>query len=193
MSIEKYKQLIKGRVGHKRYIHSVNVAAEASRLAKLYGADVNKAEIAGILHDVTKETPPDEQLEIIKAAGIKLDDVQIGSPKLWHAISGSAFIENELGIKDIDILNAVRYHTTGRKNMTLLEKVIFVADFTGAERDYEGVDIMREKSNISLEAAMLFGLSFSISDLANRNLTIDRNTLSAYNQILVNKQKNKEV
>lgn len=191
--IDDYKRLIKSRMGEKRYIHSLNVAKEAVRLAKLYGADVKKAEVAGLLHDVTKETPPQEQLKLIKASGIILSEVQKVSPKLWHAISGAAYIRMQLSVTDPDIVSAIRFHTTGRAQMSLLEKVIFVADFTGEERDYDGVEIMRRKSGESLEEAMLFGLSFSIADLAKRDLAIDPNTLAAYNQIVLSRlQKQQE-
>ncbi|HIR03115.1 MAG TPA: bis(5'-nucleosyl)-tetraphosphatase (symmetrical) YqeK [Candidatus Scatovicinus merdipullorum] len=184
-----YMALIKKRMSEKRYLHSLNVAKEAVRLSALYGADPVKAEVAGLLHDITKETPPDEQLQIMRRSGIMLSVVEQNSQKLWHAISGAAYLRDTLRIEDPDILNAVRYHTTGRAGMSLLEKVIFVADFTGAERCYDGVEIMREKAERSLEEAMLFGLSFSIADLARRALAIDPNALAAYNQILTENKK----
>lgn len=192
MTNDDYRELIRSRMSEKRYIHSLNVAKEAVRLAKRYGADPQKAETAGLLHDVTKETPTDEQLKIIEASGIILSEVQRVSPKLWHAISGAAFIKMELSVADPEIISSIRFHTTGRAQMSVLEKVIFVADFTGEERDYDGVELMRQKSNESLEEAMLFGLSFSISDLAGRCLTIDPNTLAAYNQILLNRINSKQ-
>ena len=117
-------------MGDYRFSHSVNVAKEAKKLAKHYGADENKAEIAGILHDITKEMPKEQQLQIIIDSGIILDNVQLHAPKLWHGMSGSIVVRDELGIDDEDILNAIRYHTTGRAGMSLLEKVIFTADFT---------------------------------------------------------------
>lgn len=185
MNYDDYKKIIKGRMSEHRYIHSVNVAKEAVRLAKKYGADPSKAQIAGILHDITKETSPQEQLKTITEDGIILDNVQKSSYKLWHAISGSSYVKLNLEINDQDILNAIRYHTSGRANMSLLEKVIFIADFTGAERDYDGVDIMREKANRDLEEAMAFGLTFTITDLAKRNLPIHYDALDAYNQIMI--------
>lgn len=192
MTNDDYRELIRSRMSERRYVHSLNVAKEAVRLANRYGADPKKAETAGLLHDVTKETPADEQLKIIEASGIILSEVQRVSPKLWHAISGAAFIKMELSVVDPEIVSAIRFHTTGRAQMSILEKVIFVADFTGEERDYDGVELMRKKSNESLEEAMLFGLSFSISDLAKRCLTIDPNTLAAYNQILLNRINSKQ-
>ena len=93
--------------------------------------------------------------------------------------------EYELGIEDEDILNAVRYHTTARKGMTTLEKVIYIADFISAERDYPGVDELRRASRESLERVMLEGLSFSMCDLSKRKMLIHPNTFEAYNEILL--------
>lgn len=185
MSIESYKKIIKGRMGEKRYIHSVNVAKQAQKLAKIYGCDEEKAMTAGILHDVTKETPFDEQLKIITEGGIILDEIEKTSQKLWHPISGSVYIQKYLDINDADIINAIRFHTTGRSNMSLLEKIIFVADFTGDERNYDGVDIMREKALRSLKEAMIYGLQFTIQDLSSRALTIHPNALSCYNELIL--------
>lgn len=188
LTFDEYKKIIKERMGKKRCVHSLNVAKAAQQLAIQYGADVEKAKIAGILHDITKEMPYDEQLQIIESNGIILDKVQKFSPKTWHAISGSVLIEKELGINDEDILNAVRFHTSGRANMSLLEKVIFVADFIGEERDYKGVDVMRSKAKKSLEDAMLYGVSFTIKDLSEKQCAIDMNTLALYNELIIDKK-----
>ncbi len=184
MDRDYYLGLIKSRMGEKRYIHSVNVSKSAVELAKRYGADVEKAELAGILHDCCKEISRDEMLQIITNGGIILDATEKNSSKLWHAIAGSVYIRDELGINDEDIINAVRYHTTGREGMSLLEKVIFVADFIGAERDYEDVDIMRKKAFENLEDAMLYGLRFTIMNLSQKELTIHINAVECYNEIL---------
>ena len=186
---EEYKALIKTKMGEKRYIHSVNMAKQAVHLAEKYGADVKKAEIAGILHDITKEMPEKEQLQLMNNSGIILTDLKMSAPKLWHSISGACYIRNILNIKDEDIFNAVRYHTTGRAGMSLLEKVIFIADFTGEERDYNGADEMKAVAEESLEEAMEIGLSFSITDLVNRRLTVAIDSIEAYNE-LMNKSKN---
>lgn len=190
MDFNYLKGLIKPRMGEHRYVHSVNVSKKAVELAKIYGCDEEKAMIAGMLHDITKETPVEEQLKIITEGGIILDDVEKNSTKLWHPISGSVYIRDIVGITDSDIINSVRYHTTGRAGMSLLEKIIFVADFTGDERNYDGVDIMREKSLRSLEEAMLYGLQFTINDLSKRMMTIHPNALACYNELLLKDETN---
>ena len=183
MTYKEYEEIIEKRMTSARFRHSKNVAKEAVRLAKKYGADVEKAEIAGILHDATKESSDEEQLELIERAGIELTPLERSTRKLWHAISGAASVQVELGITDPDIINAIRYHTTGRAGMSLLEKVIFIADFTSAERDYDGVDKMRKVADKNLEDAVLEGMSFTISDLAQRKLTIAPDTFMGYNEV----------
>ena len=186
MSIAEYKKIIKSLMSENRYNHCVNVSKEAVKLAKRYGGDEEKAAIAGILHDITKEMPKEEQLQIMLDSGIILDDIQKNAPKLWHGISGSVYIKNHLDIDDEDILNAICYHTTGRAGMSLLEKIIFVADFTSEERTYKGVATMRKKSRKSLEDAMLYGFKFTFSDLSSRELAIHPDELACYNEIVLN-------
>ncbi len=184
MNKNEYLALIKDRMGERRYIHSVNVAKSAVQLAEKYGADVEKAEIAGILHDCCKEIPKEEMLQIILSGGIILDATEKSSSKLWHALAGACYVRDVLGIDDEDIFNAVKYHTTGRAGMSLLEKIIFTADFISDERSYSGVEIMREKAFNNIEDAMLFGLQFTISDLVKRKLPIHNNAILCYNDIL---------
>ena len=118
-----YIQAIKPLLSEKRFEHSLNVAQEAVKLAKKYGADPEKAEAAGILHDILKDTPADKQLKIISDFGIIMNDVELSVKKSWHAISGAAYIRGVLRVEDEEIIDAVRYHTTGRHNMTVLERL----------------------------------------------------------------------
>ncbi len=187
MTIDDYKRVIRPLMGERRYNHCVNVSAEAVRLAEKYGADADKAAVAGILHDITKEMDFEKQLQIIDSGDIILTDVEKRTNKLWHAISGSVYIQKELGIDDKDIINAVRYHTTGRANMSLLEKVIFLADFTSAERDYPDVDVIRQKADISLEEGMLYGIQFTLERLLERQGLLSTDAIDAYNEILLNR------
>lgn len=182
-----YKSIIRPLMGDYRYIHSCNVAEEAVILAKLYGCDEKKAYTAGILHDITKEFPKEEQLQIIRDGGIILDDVQKNAPKLWHSVSGSVYIQTHLGLTDEDVINAIRYHTTGRANMSLLEKIIYTADYTSAERSYNGADVMREKSRNSLEEAMIFSCQFTLQNLSEKQAAIHPDQLFCYNDLVLHK------
>ena len=166
----------------KRYHHSLCVAEEAVRLANKYGGDKEKAYLAGLLHDITKNAPPDEHLNIFERFGIMLNDIEKNAEKLWHAMSGAAYIENVLKIDDKEIITAVRYHTTARAGMTQLEKLLYLADFTSLDRDYDDIDVMREKVEISLEAALDYALSYTINDLVSRGKPLHLDTVNAYNE-----------
>ena len=187
MNIEDYKDIIRPMMGERRYNHCVNVSVEAVRLARKYGADEEKAAVAGILHDITKEVDFENQLQIIDSGDIILTDVEKRTNKLWHAISGSVYIQKYLGITDADIINAIRYHTTGRAGMSVLEKVIFLADFTSAERDYEDVDVIRKKADISLEEGMLYGVEFTLRKLLEKGSFLSVDAIDLYNEILLNR------
>ena len=146
--------------------------------------------VCGISHSTyfvhsEDEMPKEQQLQIIIDSGIILDNVQLHAPKLWHGMSGSIVVRDELGIDDEDILNAIRYHTTGRAGMSLLEKIIFTADFTSEERTYSGVATMRKKSKKSLEEAMLYGYQFTFKDLSKRQLAIHPDEVACYNEIVL--------
>ena len=177
-----YKKILQKRLKPNRYNHSLCVADEAVRLAKKYGGDCDKAYLSGLLHDVTKNATYEEHLKIFSDFGIMLNDIEKNAEKLWHAISGAAYIEHVLGIKDKEIITAVRYHTTARENMTQLEKILYLADFTSADRDYDDIDIMREKVEISMEAALDYALSYTINDLVSRGKPLHLDTVKAYNQ-----------
>ena len=185
MNMEKYINEL-SHLSERRRIHSINVSEEAVRFAEKYGGDVEKARLAGLLHDVTKETDFDSQLQIIENGGIILTELERRSPKLWHAISGAVYVRDKLGITDPDIFNAIRYHTTGRGGMSQLEKVVFLADFTSAERDYPDIDVIREHAENSLEEGMLYGIRFTVSRLLSRGNTVSPDAIDAYNDILLN-------
>lgn len=180
-----FKEILKNRLTEKRYIHSLNVADSAKKLAKLYGYDEEIAYTAGLIHDCCKDTPAGLQLSYMLENGVELSEYELGVAKLYHSICGSVFVKKEFGIDNQDIINAVRYHTTGRKNMSLLEKIIFIADFISDERDYNGVEIMREKAVKSLDEAIVEGLSFTIKDLIDQGRIIHPDTLDAYNDAMM--------
>ena len=186
MNIDQYLPYLDNLSEYRR-VHSLNVSAEAVRYAEKYGGDVEKARLAGLLHDVTKETDFDTQLQIIENGGIMLTELEKRSPKLWHAISGACYVRDVIGIDDEDIFNAIRFHTTARAGMSQLEKIIFLADFTSAERDYPDIDVIREHAEHSIEEGMLYGIKFTISRLVGRGDLVSPDALSAYNDILLKK------
>ena len=120
---EKIITLIRSRLDDYRFNHSLNVADSAKELAIRYGGDADKAYTAGLLHDVMKNASEEEQLGVLSEAGIELMPVERANKKLWHAMAGAAYIKFVMGIDDREIIRAVRYHTTGRAGMSLLEKI----------------------------------------------------------------------
>ena len=185
---EFYTQHIRERLSDYRFKHSVNVSKEAVRLAIKYGGDVEKAELAGLLHDVMKDAGKKEQLALIEKYGVRLNEVEQNAPKLWHAIAGAVYVRKVLKIRDKDIVNAVRYHTTARAGMSLLEKIVYIADYTSEERDYKGVEKMRKAANVSLEYAMEEALAFGIEARAEDHTAIHPDTFEAYNEIMLAKK-----
>ncbi len=181
---DSYIDLLRSRLSEYRFNHSMNVAKSAVELAEKYGADKEKAYVAGILHDVMKEEELEIQRDFIERNGEKMTPLELKSKSIYHQMSGSAYAKIELNIDDEDILNAIRYHTTGRKNMSLLEQVIYTADFISAERNYPDVDIMREKAMVSLDDAMLYSLKYTINNLTSKTAVIHPDTLECYNWII---------
>ena len=182
---DEFIALLKGKLNEDRFIHSMGVADTAVRLAEKFGGDKDKAYIAGLLHDVMKNETAEEQLKIMKKDGIILSQAERNNPKLWHAMSGAAFIKLVLGITDPDIVNAVRYHTTGRAGMSLLEKIIYTADFISPERNYPDVDVMRSLSFESLDKGDLYSLQFSLKKLSESKLVIHTDSVDFYNELVI--------
>lgn len=183
------KKLLKERLAEKRYIHSVNVADSAAMLAEKYGADIDKAYFAGLIHDVMKNASEEEQLQIMEKGGIILSRTEKHNKKLWHAMAGECYLRLEMGITDEDILNAVRYHTTGRAGMSLLEKIVYIADYISVERDYEDVDVMRDLSlNKGLDDAALYALKFSFNSLSKKEKLIHTDSVEYYNELIIQKE-----
>ena len=185
---DEYKIILQKRLSPKRYFHSLCVADEALRLAEKYGADKDKAYLSGLLHDITKNATQEEHFEIFDTFEIKLNEIEKNSEKLWHAISGAAYVKYVLNITDEETFNAIRYHTTAKPDMPMMTKVLYLADFTSKDRDYPDVDVIRELVDISLDKALKYALSYTVKDLAEKECAIHIDTVSAYNQICMLKE-----
>lgn len=186
INYDEIKKLLEKRLNEKRYYHSLCVADEAKRLAEKYGGDTQKCYLAGLIHDITKNAPEEEHLKIFETFGIMLNAIEKNAKKLWHAMSGEAYIKYILSVNDEEILDAVRYHTTAKANMSLTAKILYLADFTSKDRDYDDVDVIRELVDISLEKALLYALQYSIKDLVDMGRAIHPDTVEAFNEIVLN-------
>lgn len=179
---EVYKEELRKNLKEKRYTHCLNVAESAKELALIYGADVKKAYTAGLLHDITKELDTQTQLKLCDDFGIIMSSLEKNAFKLWHAITGAHYVKNILKVKDLEILDAILYHTTAKENMSLLTKIIYIADYISVDRDYNGVSEMRAAAKESLEKAMQIALDFTVNELNDQQKAVHPNTLKAYNQ-----------
>ncbi len=183
-----WRKLLKARLKEKRYIHSLNVADSALVLAEKYGGDREKSYFAGLVHDIMKNATKEEQLQIMEKGGIILSRTEKNNPKLWHAMAGEAFLRTEMCITDEEILSAVRYHTTGKAGMSLLDKIVYIADYISAERNYPDVDAMRELATTKgLDEAALYALKYSFSSLSKQERLIHTDSVEYYNELIINK------
>lgn len=179
-----YIALLREKLDDYRFEHSIAVAKRAVELANLYGADTEKAYVAGLLHDIQKNLSREEQLQFLNSSAIMLTDVEKVSPKVWHAISGAEYISSKLKIEDTDIINAVRYHTTGRAGMSLLERIVYIADFTSLDRKYPDVEVLRDIVKRDLDAGLVYALRHTIISLSKETKPIHEDTLCAYNELI---------
>ena len=133
-NLTKLQKKVKKELDAARYQHTIGVMYTASALAMCYGADIEKALVAGLLHDCAKCIPNDKKIRMCKERQIEITKVELESPYLLHSKLGAYLAEEKYGVKDPEILGAIQWHTTGRPNMTTLEKIIFTADYIEPSR-----------------------------------------------------------
>jgi len=178
---------LKTMIGEKRFVHSINVAKEAYRLALRYNEDADKAYYAGLLHDCAKKMDYDAQLEIIKRNNIyTIKERELEFPKVIHALTGAYVAKEEFGITDRIILDAIRFHTLGDVKMTLFDKIIYIADLISEERVYKGVEILREMAYNSIDKAILTSVDNTINYVGYENIQPDIIVLRDYIKERVN-------
>lgn len=180
----KYEDKIREKIGDKRYKHSIRVYKTALELNR--GEDENKIKAAGLLHDCAKYNEA-YYLEKYKEKIDFSDDI-INNKFVLHAFLGSIVAKEEYNIKDREVLDAIRYHTTGRVKMTKLDKIIFLADAIEPKRSYPGVEKLRELAHKNLDQAVLFSLNGTIKSLIDRDIEICTLTIDARNYLI--KEKN---
>ena len=163
---------------YKRIPHVLGTEQEAVRLAERYGADVQKAQVAALLHDCTKKLDMEQQLALCRRYGIRLDELEQKALKLLHAKTGAAIARDVFGV-DEEIYSAIWWHTTGHANMTLLEKILYLADYIEPSRDFLGVDKLRGVCYKDLDEGLLLGLEMSIEEMTNMGNPVHHATIEA--------------
>ena len=163
---------------YKRIPHVLGTEQEAIRLAERYGADVEKARVAALLHDCTKKLDMEQQLALCRQYGIQLDGLERRALKLLHAKTGAAIARDVFGVDD-EIYRAIWWHTTGHANMTLLEKVMYLADYIEPSRDFPGVDELRRVCYEDLDRGLRMGLEMTIQEMTAMGNPVHRATVEA--------------
>jgi len=165
IDIEQIKLQLQDNVGSKICAHCIRTMEEAEKLAKIYNIDIEKVKIAALLHDCGK-------LWDKKAENLK------------HAIVGAELAKNIYHVDDVDILNAIRYHTTGREAMSTLEKIIYIADKIEPNRNFEGVEEMRNLAYDNINNAIIKSLMSTIDYVKQRNLNLDIESVKTLNFLI---------
>ncbi|MEK5232631.1 bis(5'-nucleosyl)-tetraphosphatase (symmetrical) YqeK [Lysinibacillus sp. FSL K6-0232] len=183
MGREQYLAAIKPRMPEKRYIHTIGVMETAIELAQKYGEDVKKAETAAILHDIAKYADIEWMENIVRDQHLDARLLGWGS-ELLHGPVGAYIAQSEFGITDEELLNAIRFHTTGRAHMSRLEKIIFVADMIEPNRRFDGVDRLRKKAKKNLDKAVSACVRHTLAFLIDTKQPIYPLSIECYNDIM---------
>ena len=178
---QKLRKELEKELKPDRYDHTLGVAYTSASLAMVHGANVEKALIAGFLHDCAKCLSHEEQLSICEKNNIEVTDVERRNHSLLHAKAGIYIASTKYEIRDPEILNAIRYHTTGRENMSLLEKIVYIADFIEPNRKpLDDMNIIRKEAFEDLDKCLAHILHNSIIYLRTIGKECDDTTMKAY-------------
>lgn len=183
---------LKKNMTPERFAHTLGVMETAVALAKRYGVDEEKAELAAMVHDCAKDLPEAEQLNLAREFGILLDEISVVETALVHAPLGAALARIKYGIEDQDVLRAVRVHTIGDTDMTTLDKIIFLADYIEPGRNFPGVDRLRKAAFEDLDQALILACNSTIKHVIDEGGLLHPRMVEARNYLLLGKLKRGE-
>ena len=174
-------------IGEGRYAHSVRVMDESKKLAQIYNVDIEKASIAGLMHDCGRYQDKSYLLKKSDEFGIILGRLYTKNVNLLHAHLGMEVAKRDYGVSDSDILNAIRYHTTGRESMSDLEKVVYLADYIEPKRNFEGIEDIRKLcyEGVNIDKALIECIDNTIRYILNNKQIIHEDTIKARNFFIV--------
>ncbi|MBP3896096.1 MAG: bis(5'-nucleosyl)-tetraphosphatase (symmetrical) YqeK [Mogibacterium sp.] len=179
---DRLEAFMKAELNEKRYIHSLGVEEMAVHLAEIHGADVEKARFAGRYHDIAKCFTTERMNEYVLR--YSLGDEYIDNPALAHSKVAAAILCNEYGVQDEDLLNAVKSHTTGRAEMSLLEEIVYVADAIEPNRDYPSLKTLQKLAESDLDGCCIIILDFTVDMVRAKGREVDKTTLNARDYML---------
>ncbi|KIL37193.1 phosphohydrolase [Cohnella kolymensis] len=183
MNLELLREATRSQMPDKRWQHTLGVVKTAVELAERFGGDAEKAELAALLHDYSKAWPINRMEQIIRTERLPGELLDYDK-ELWHAHVGAWAVQNEHRIEDEEVLDAIRYHTSGRADMTLLDKIVCLADYIEPGRDFPGVNKMRDLAQHSLEEALAAGFDSTIKLLIELGKPIFPLTVTARNDLI---------
>ncbi|MCI5597372.1 MAG: bis(5'-nucleosyl)-tetraphosphatase (symmetrical) YqeK [Lachnospiraceae bacterium] len=180
-NIDDIRAILKNKLSEKRYEHTLGVEYTAAALAMRYGADMNKARVAGLLHDCAKYFPGEKLLAKCRKHHLEINQYEQDYPELLHAKVGAYLASSKYGVQDEEILSAITWHTTGRPDMTLLDKIIYIADYIEPNRNKApDLDEIRELAFKDLDECLMTILSHTLSYLKEKGSVIDPTTFATY-------------
>lgn len=182
--IENIQKELKEKLSEKRYEHSLGVMKKAGELAKIYKIDTDIAELTGLAHDIAKEMTKEEKLEYAKKHHIEIDEIEKSNIGLLHAKIGADIAKNKYGF-NIEMQNAIKYHTVTNPDMDLLAKIIFVSDKIEENREYEGVQELRKLAEINIDECMLKILDYTIKENIDKGKLVHPNSILTRNRLLI--------
>lgn len=178
---EVYEEVEK-RVSPQRLYHSKCVAIRCVELADRYGVDKDSAKMVGIIHDIAKEMPIDEKLKYCKEHSLEVDEIEKSSPGLLHGKIGAHIAKTEFGYSE-DLCSAIRYHSTGKEKMSILDKILYVADMSSEDRNFSDKDYIIDLANKDLDECVKYILKVGIKELLEKNKKIHLNSIKAFNYL----------
>ena len=190
MNLKQAKELVRSRLSDKRYEHTINVKKMAVKLAKHYGANEEQAALAALLHDSANEISKDEMRAIMRAHPEYAEGGEERPTPVWHGVCAAILARTEWGVTDEAVLSAIACHTAGKPGMTQLDKILYLADMTSAERDWPGVNKLRKLELRDLDEAMLAALKQTNDFVLSQGKPLDPQSRAAYEDILARSGKN---
>ncbi len=184
MTADHYCELMRKKLDTELYEHSLATAKTAAELAGRYGSKREKAYLAGLVHDFGKRLNQQQLLAAARQYNMQLDSITRGEARLLHAPVGAVLLSVELNIMDRELLNAVSYHTTGYGGMSMLAKVLYLADFIEPGRRYDGVVQIRKLAESNLEQALLAAVDMTICSVVARGMKLHPRSVAFRNSLL---------
>ena len=181
---EKIKKVLKNYLDDKRYKHVKRVVKKAKHLAKIYNAPIDKVEMGAYLHDIAKFFQISDMLQIVGNSYVEVADVAYQTSEILHGFAGAEYVKYKFNITDEDILDSIGYHTIGKKNMSLVSKIVYLSDAIEDKRNWPGVEHARELAENDLDEAIIFEIDTKMKYLITRRALIHPNTLEFRNDLI---------